>query len=152
MLRTALLTLILMTPATAFANEVLIELTGKVEREYYGGKLCDLEFNLTNNSFGTLYRIYINVDGWDDRGEKFDELLSFSMDNSHGGWGGKTPVAKGTTQSFKGGSFKGSCKWLDKIKIGKLDNDDCNIRMMPEEVNCSDILKVLPGSTGLKID
>lgn len=152
MLRTVLMMIILMTPGMAFANEVVIELTGKVERESLGDKLCDLEFNLTNNSFGTLYEISIPIDGWDDRGEKFDELLAFTMKNSNGGWGDKTPVAKSATVSFKGGSFKGSCKWLDKIKIGKLDNDDCNIRMMPEEVNCDDILKVLPGSTGLKID
>lgn len=152
MFKTALMTIMLMAPATAFSQEVLIELTGKVDSASMGNKLCDLEFNLTNNSFGTLYKILIRVDGWDDRGEKYDELLGFTMDNSTGGWGDKIPVSKGATQSFKGGSFKGSCKWLDKIEIGKLDNDDCNIRMMPEDVTCNDILKVLPGSTGLKIN
>lgn len=152
MIKTALMALVLMAPATAFSQEVLIELTGKVERESLGDKYCDLEFNLTNNSYGTLYRIYVTADGWDDRGEKYDELLGFSMENKSGSWGDRTSVAKGVTQSFKGGSFKGSCKWLDKIEIDKLDNDDCNIRMMPEDVTCNDILKVVPGSTGLKIN
>ena len=134
-------------------NSILIELIRKVDRKDFLTEkdLCDLEYKISNNSKGTLYKISIGVDGWDDRNTKFEELLSFRINNTDGGFK-YTKIPKGESGIFIGGSFKGNCRYLDRLKIDKIDPDDCNVRMLSEEDDCNKIVKIIPGQTMLKIN
>ena len=152
MLRSIILIFLFTIPMAVLSNEISIEMIGKVDKKsIFEDDLCDLEYKITNNSTGTIYKISLGIDGWDDRGSKFDELLSFSVDNNDGSFGYKK-VGKGESASFTGGSFKGTCKYLKTLKVENIKPQNCVIRMLPENIDCNDIITLLPGSTELKID
>ena len=133
-------------------NSISIELIKTIDlKNFINGDTCSLEYKITNNSRGTLYKIAVGIDGWDDRNTKYDEVLGFRIDNNNGGFG-YTRIPKGGSGIFSAGSFKGTCKYLDRLKIDKIDPDDCNIRMLSEEDDCNKIVKIIPGQTRLKIN
>ena len=121
MLRLLFLVMFLMLPAgLLFSNEILISITGSEERKSYDGKpICEFTYDLTNNSTGTIYYLSVNVDGWDDRGTKVDEVLGASLDNSSGF--STKPIGVGNTLKFKqSAGFKSPCKYMQKIKMTKV--------------------------------
>ena len=125
------------------ASEIVIDITGSKERQDYSGKdICELQYSITNNSFGTVYYLSVSVDGWDDRGDKLDEVLSSSFTNG-GGFRGKTPIAVGTSLDFTMDTgFKSKCQYVAEVKVTGIKPEYCNIRMMPENASCEEIVKV----------
>lgn len=110
----------------------------KDDVDYAKRSLCKLKFSITNNAFGTIHRISAGLTGYDDRGEKLGELLSANASNRKGF--SMLPIAKGSTVKGVGdASFKVNCKYLAKLKYDGIDEDDCAMRMLPENVSCSKI-------------
>jgi hypothetical protein len=136
----------------SLANDVQIVVTGKKERiSFDGAPICELRYDITNNSTGTLYYLTVGIDGWDDRGEKLDEIISASLSNSQKF--GQKEVAVGSTVSFEAEmGFKVSCKYLAKIRVDDVKPEFCNIRMLPENANCSEIVSVSSKDTSIAVD
>ena len=129
----------------AFANSIDVRVTGvKDDVDYSGKSTCDLEYSITNNSMGTVHYFSVNLDAWDDRGEKIDEVLGASIDNSKGF--SRVPIAVGGTfRSKMTGGFKAKCKYIGKVKFVEIKPEYCNIRMLPEDADCFKMLRI--GST-----
>ena len=138
---------------TAFSNEISINITGSKESNGFDGKpICKLKYDITNNSTGTIYYLSVSVDGWDDRGTELDEGLGASLGNADGFFGRK-PIAVGATLGFKQGSgFETKCDYMGKIKVMGIKPEYCNIRMLPEDVNCEEIVKVTSELGNVTID
>ena len=138
---------------TAFSNEISINITGSEGRKSYDGKpICELKYDITNNSTGTIYYLSVSVDGWDDRGTELDEVLGASLGNA-AGFAGRKPIAVGATLGFKQDSgFKTNCDYMGKIKVMGIKPEYCNVRMLPEDVNCEDIVKVTSELGNVTID
>ena len=92
---------------------------------------CKFKFNITNNFYGTIHKFLAKLDTWDDRGEKFREMLSAMASNSKGF--SFVPISKGSTVSNVGdATFKVTCKYLADIKYIRIADEDCSIKMLPE--------------------
>ena len=145
--------LVFVATQVAYANEILINITGSEERKSFGGKvICELKYDITNNSTGTIYYLSLSVDGWDDRGTKLDEVLGATLGNSGSGFG-KKPIAVGTTLNFKADAgFKTPCKYMGKIKVTGIEPEYCNIRMLPENANCEKIVKLTSSVANIKVE
>ncbi|MER9814669.1 hypothetical protein [Mesorhizobium sp. M0129] len=138
----------LMVSSPAFSQSVDIKII-KMEPDtmLFGEKKegCKIGFSITNNSWGTIYRISVPLDATDDRGQGVDELLAASADNSKlFAW---IPIAKGQTIVSEGSAtFKESCKYISKITLSEpVEDYNCTIRMMPEEAHCSDVVTLSSG-------
>jgi len=142
----------LMTQVT-HADEILINIVGVDEKQGYDGKpVCELKYDITNNSTGTIYYISVNVDGWDDRDSKLDEVLNSSLDNG-GGFGGRKPIAVGSTLNFEMDmGFKTTCKYMAKVKVTGIKPEYCNIRMLPENTSCEKIVKVTSSVSNIRVE
>lgn len=133
------------------ANEIIINITGKNAKETYDKKpLCKLQYDITNNSTGTIYYLRAHVDGWDDRGDQVDEMLFSSIDNVGPGFSGRVPIRVGNTIGFEMEyGFEVRCQYLAKIIIEKIQPENCNIRMLPEDADCIDIVVFKSSVDGL---
>ncbi len=123
-------------------KEIVITITGLSERtNIYGRPVCQLKYNVTNLSTGTIYYILADIDGWDDRGEMLEEMLGSSLGNVRGMT--PVPIALETTQNFDGGGqFETRCEYLADIQFTNINPAYCNIRMLPEGVNCNDLISL----------
>lgn len=135
----------------ANANEINITITGLSERtNIYDRPVCELDYDVTNISTGTIYYILANIDGWDDRGESLEKMFGSSLGNVRGMT--PMPIPLGTTQSFDGGGqFETRCAYLKEIQFTGVNPAYCNIRMLPEDVNCTDIVNLTSSVEGLVV-
>jgi hypothetical protein len=147
------LTMIACLPAAgnAAGPSIIITVNSmKDDQDYRKRDLCTLKFSITNNAFGTLHLIRAKLTGFDDRGSKLDELLSATAGNSKGF--SKVPIAKGSTVTGLGdASFKVKCKYFSTLKYDGIDEDDCAMRMLPENVSCSKITTLRSNINSIKI-
>jgi len=103
---------------------------------------CALTYSILNNSWGTMYGIRISTEAYDDRDTKLDDYLFGGTINPFAGWWDELvsiPLGSQTTGSDL--KYKGTCKYMGTINALKVDSSDCNIRMMPEQARCFDIIK-----------
>ena len=108
----------------SFSNDIVINITGYKDSKSLIDKTsqCNLTLDITNNSYGTIYWLDVEVDVIDDRGEKVKVV--------------------GKTVSFKSDmTLQTQCKFIDKYNFIKVKPKNCNIRMLPENINCFDLLK-----------
>lgn len=143
MLLSAILVCAGVIPAVAQSIEVRI-ISAIDDNSSFGDKKvqCKLGFEITNNAWGTLHRISVPLGAIDDRGRGVDKLLSASAANTKlFTW---IPVAKGQTVKVEGDAiFKEECKYISKVFVdGKVSDENCAIRMMPEGVSCGDIVQL----------
>ena len=114
-------------------------------------KLCNLKFDITNNAYGTLYRINARLTGFDDRGRKVGELLGGATASNTKGFS-HIPIALGSTIKDVGdATFKEECKYLTEIKYDGIDEADCVMRMLPENDSCSEFTILKSNVPSLKI-
>ena len=153
-MRTVILGMIFLFSASQviFANEILINITGGKERKSYDGKpICELQYDITNKSTGTIHYLSVNIDGWDDRGDKLDGVLGASLSNAAGF--GRKSIAVDSVLNFKQSSgFKTQCKYMGKIKVTGIKPEYCNIRMLPENANCEKLVKVTSSVDTIKVE
>lgn len=135
--------ILFVSASAAYSQSIDVTIiSAKDETSSFGEKKeqCELGFEITNNSWGTLYRINVPLNATDDRGRGVDELLVASANNSNVfTW---VPIAKGETVKVKGdATFKEACKYIESVSLdGEIDDKDCAIRMMPEQASCSDVV------------
>jgi len=105
---------------------------------------CALSYSITNNSWGTLYGIRVKTEAFDDRDTKLDDYgLGGNILNPFSGWfDDQKFISIGDMKQVTNLEFGGQCKYMGLINALEVKAEDCNIRMMPEGVNCLDILEL----------
>ena len=105
---------------------------------------CSISYQVINESWGTLYGIRVFTEGFDDRESKLDDYgLGGNVINPFGGWfNDQEYISKGYMMQVSNLEFKGTCKYMGVINALKVKPEDCNIRMMPEDGSCFDILNL----------
>jgi len=116
------------------------EKTNSIDDSIY----CAISYQVVNESWGTLYGIRIQTEGFDDRETKLDDYgITGNVLNPFGGWLNKQEsLTKGDLMQSSNLAYKGTCKYIGVINAIKVAPKDCNIRMMPEEASCFDILNL----------
>jgi hypothetical protein len=113
-------------------------------------KLCELKFDITNNAYGTLHYIDLNLTGFDDRGRKVRKYGAIPHINYKGG--SRIPLVLGSTiRNVGSAKFKEECKYLTELRFDGIDEDSCVMRMLPENVSCSKFTILKSNVPSLKI-
>lgn len=130
----------------AEANEVIIRITGVEERkDYFSGEtVCDLEYEIENNSTGTIYGLVVHLNAWDDRG---DRLSNFGSPLENVLDGSSSAIAVGETERYRGrnsrGGFETECQYLRTVRVSSISDGFCNIRMFPDDIACEDVVTLI---------
>ncbi len=127
----------------SFSKDIVINITGYKDSKSLIDKTsqCNLTLDITNNSYGTIYWLDVEVDVIDDRGEKV-KVVGFDNTIGNSSIIDRKPIPLGKTVSFKSDmTLQTQCKFIDKYNFIKVKPKNCNIRMLPENINCFDLLK-----------
>ncbi len=126
----------------ALSESINIELISYEDKKDFQEKdACELEFTFTNNAWGTIYGLSIDTESYDDRESKIDgnmftqKITPFAII-----FGDITSIKKGNTATAKSLTLDSKCKYKEIVYMTKVKPQNCNIRMMPEEANCLDII------------
>jgi hypothetical protein len=126
----------------ALSESINVELIAYEDKKDFQEKdTCELEFSFTNNAWGTIYALGIDTESYDDRESKLDgnmfaqKITPFAII-----FGDVTSIRKGNTATAKSLTLGTKCKYVSIIHMTKVKQENCNIRMMPEEANCLDII------------
>ena len=135
------------------APQIDITVTSMQDKKGYGGKpQCKFKFSIHNASTGTIYGIRGELTAWDDRGRKVGELLSAAVVNSKSMMSGRTPIPVGATVKDMGdATFKEECKYIAEMKFDQIRDHYCAIRMLPEDTDCSQMVKLKSAIPQIKI-
>ena len=126
----------------ALSENINLELIAYEDKKDFQEKdTCELEFSFTNNAWGTIYALGIDTESYDDRESKLDgnmfaqKITPFAMI-----FGDVTSIRKGNTATAKSLTLDSKCKYIETIYMTKVEQKNCNIRMMPEDANCLNII------------
>lgn len=142
------------TTYAAAADGIQIDIVGKVEGSSADGSpICKLEYELVNDSTGTIYYLRVPIEAWDDRGNKYDQIgFTAYVGNDGGMFAGSVPVALGSSARFTmSNQFRGMCQYLVRVVVNEIDPEDCNIRMLPEDADCDELVSVTSSVEGLDV-
>ncbi len=116
------------------------------EESFMNEPICNVYFDVTNNSYGTVYWISMNVNAYDDRGDKIEGFASMVLDIDpfENTFADDLKISKGGTTSAVM-KLKGRCEYLATIEAIKVSNKYCNMRNLPEGVDCFDLVSVESG-------
>lgn len=112
------------------------------KKSYDGTAQCELEFSFTNNSWGTIYGLRIDTEVFDDRKSKvssniiMSQITPFAMI-----FGDVTSIRLGNSATAKSLTVNEKCEYIGEIFMTKIKQENCNIRMMPEEAKCINIVR-----------
>ena len=126
----------------ALSESISLELIAYEDKKDFQEKdTCELEFTFTNNAWGTIYDLGIDTESYDDRESKIDgNLFSQKITPFAIIFGDVTSIRKGNTATAKSLTLDSKCKYIETIYMTKVEQKNCNIRMMPEDANCLDII------------
>ena len=127
----------------SFSNDIVINITGYKDSKSLIDKTsqCNLTLDITNNSYGTIYWLDVEVDVIDDRGEKV-KVVGFDNTIGNSSIIDRKPIPLGKTVSFKSDmTLQTQCKFIRNFKFTKVKPKFCNIRMLPEKVDCLNLIK-----------
>ena len=127
---------------TALSESINVELIDYEDKKDFQEKdTCELEFSFTNNAWGTIYALGIDTESYDDRESKIDgNIFSQKITPFAIIFGDITSIRKGNTATAKSLTLDSKCKYIETIYMTKVEQKNCNIRMMPEDANCLDII------------
>ena len=130
----------------SFSNaepNVIVELISYEDLKDYEEKpYCELEFTFTNNSYGTIYEMDIETESFDDRGDKLDDYAFKSKIQAFGDfWSMEEEIKVGNSATSKSLSLKTKCQYVQDIYMTEVKNKNCNIRMLPEDADCLDLVQ-----------
>tara|TARA_B100000287_G_scaffold395971_1_gene411253 strand:- start:347 stop:835 length:489 start_codon:yes stop_codon:yes gene_type:complete len=135
--------LILFT-SSVYSKNINVELISYEEKEdilQKGKYNCQLEFTFTNNSWGTMYGLKVDTESYDDRDDKMSEYAFAKYIDPFAGMFSKIDkIGLGNNATSKSLHLKGKCKYVSVIKMKQVKPNHCNIRQMPEDANCLDII------------
>ena len=122
---------------------VIVELISYEDKQDYEDKaICELEFTVTNNSFGTMYDYRISTETFDDRGDKMDEYAMDDKIDAFGDfWSFDEDIKIGNSATSKSLQLKGKCSYIQDIYMTEVNNRYCNIRMLPDGFDCLSLVK-----------
>tara|TARA_Y100001936_G_C15755226_1_gene498220 strand:- start:143 stop:622 length:480 start_codon:yes stop_codon:yes gene_type:complete len=127
--------------ASANSKNINIELISYKEKESSGKYNCLLEFTFTNNSWGTMYGLKVDTEAFDDREDKMSDYAFAKYINPFAGIFSKIDkIGLGNSATSKSLHLKGKCKYISVIIMKEVKPEHCNIRQMPEDANCLDII------------
>jgi len=105
------------------------------EKSKYGSD-CDITFKIKNNTtFGTIHKARLSVHAIDDKGKKIDSGSQYYP------FSNKKPLKIGQETNGKF-NVDTKCKYIKKIIVTDLFPLYCNIRKLPEDVNCYELVKI----------
>lgn len=120
--------------------------------DFQGNTVCRLGYSITNNTYGTIDRIRINLDAWDDRGDDLTGIFSRSLDN-YGREGRWTSIPVGSTSNFTmSETLRARCEFIARLRVRDVSPHNCSIRMLPEEANCTEIVSVVSEIEHISVD
>ena len=122
---------------------VIVELISYEDKQDYEDKaICELEFTVTNNSFGTMYDYRISTETFDDRGDKMDDYAMDDKIDAFGDfWSFDEDIKVGNSATSKSLQLKGKCTYIQDIYMTEIKNRYCNIRMLPDGFDCLSLVK-----------
>ena len=128
----------------SFANSIIVNLVSyEDKKDYSDNDTCELEFDITNNSWGTMYAYKIETEVFDDRGDKVEQNIMFSKIDAFGGiFNSYDSIGIGQSGKSKSLTVKTKCKYLAEIKLIEVKDKNCNIRMLPENADCLEPVEV----------
>ena len=135
--------LFLFIPFSAFAESIDVKLISYEDKKdiFDDTPTCEMEFTVTNNSWGTMYGLSIATESFDDRGDKLENYALGGSINAFGGLFSDTVVILlGKSSTSKSLHVKSKCQYVAEIFMTKVKPRNCNIRMMPEDGNCLEII------------
>ena len=137
----------------ALSENINLELIAYEDKKDFQEKdTCELEFTFTNNAWGTIYDLGIDTESYDDRGSKIDgNIFSQKITPFAIIFGDVTSIRKGNTATAKSLTLDSKCKYIETIYMTKVEQKNCNIRMMPEDANCLDIITASSKINHIKI-
>jgi hypothetical protein len=126
----------------AVGQEVLVDVDTKEDIKKSGERpKCKFTFTLTNKSFGTIYNFEAKIAATDDRGRPVDSYGFARVVNKQSYK--SIPIKKGDTVSrLRGATFREECKYIKKLSIASVKEEDCSIRMHPESTTCRSIVRM----------
>ena len=123
------------------ANTIDVVLVGYEEKkDYNDNPTCEMEFSFGNNAWGTMYQLAIDSVVYDDRGDKMPEyafknqIVAFDM------WSSTKSMPVGSALTSKSLEVEGRCKYIQDIYLKEVKPEKCNVRMMPEDADCLEII------------
>ena len=137
----------------ALSESISLELIAYEDKKDFQEKdTCELEFTFTNNAWGTIYALGIDTESYDDRESKIDgNMFSQKITPFAIIFGDVTSIRKGNTATAKSLTLDSKCKYIETIYMTKVEQKNCNIRMMPEDANCLDIITASSKINHIKI-
>ena len=127
------------------SKQIKIEITGTRDKTSLLDKTaqCSLNFDITNNSYGTIHWIDVEMNFYDNRGEKVKVSGFDSSIGNNAILGDGAPITVGKTKSFERDMTpQTACKYIQECEPMKVKPKYCNIRMLPEKVNCLDLVEI----------
>ena len=121
-------------------GKVIISISSKKDVIKLKREMCEIKFSIQNSSYGTINDLSIKVQAENDRGRKVKNFGSAEVTNKKK-WNPVSIPKGGSLVNAKGATFEELCKYMGKIELvrSKIKEDNCNIRMMPEDAKCRDI-------------
>lgn len=121
-------------------GKIVISVSSKKDVIKLKRTMCEIKFSILNSSFGTINELSIPVKAQNDRGRELKNFGVPEVTNKQR-WE-PVPISKGSTINNVGrATFEEECKYMGKVELatGKIRENDCNIRMMPENIKCRDL-------------
>jgi hypothetical protein len=140
--------------AVSTQKTITIALTSIADDKGFDGKPhCTMLFGIRNNSYGTLYYINGDLRAWDDRGRLIDSVLGAGVTNTKGFGTDAQPIAVGATVLDLGRvMFKEECRFIAKIQLRKVSEENCNIRNFPENIPCKNLIRFGSQVPGIRVE
>ena len=136
-----------------FAKSIDVKLISyEDKKDYEDNPTCKLEFTVTNNSWGTMYDLSIATESYDDRGDKLGDYAFNGYIDAFGGmFSSIDSILLGNSSTSKSLHLKSRCKYIGEIYMTKVKPSNCNIRMMPEEADCINIINPISDIDHIKL-
>jgi len=123
------------------------------DQNYQGLPVCNLEFSLSNQSTGSIYYVRVKIDVWDDRGDQMEpQFGAIYLSTNEYFSGSDFVIPRGETVNIlQEWGPKGRCKYVAEVAIAGVDPKYCNIRNLPEEANCLEMVRLTSSVESVKI-
>ena len=136
-------------PSILHAQQILVNITDLEQDDKDGKKRCNIKYEITNNSTGTIHNLAIEIEIWDDRGQLVSDDFIGTYFRLYTG-----KILLGETYSAE--TYRGmpetTCEYIERVKIKQVEERFCNIRMFPEDASCRDFVKITSSVSQLILD
>lgn len=113
----------------------------KADRE--GKPYCEFSYEVENNAWSDMYAIRIKTDVYDDRGAKLDDYALGQNFNPFSGWSDLKVIPRYGSAISNDLEYRGECKYISRIAIKGIAKEDCQIREMPSDAECTSIFSAV---------